>query len=170
VTCKTRRVAYPQFVVALLLFALQLVMGPHRLQPLLHGRQAIVDVLPFSTARAMHANLLVLWFLLGFMGATYYAIPYLERVQGSPRPAAASCRAKASLRASCGVEASRRGIRSPSCPSRRGGGQESRRRSEGACPSRLTHAKPVGWSGRSRAALRRSASPPPSRAASMSGT
>ena len=37
--------------------------------------QAIVDVFPFATARAMHTNLLVLWLLLGFMGATFYAVP-----------------------------------------------------------------------------------------------
>jgi nitric oxide reductase subunit B len=37
--------------------------------------QSIVDVFPFSTARAMHTNLLVLWLLLGFMGATYYLVP-----------------------------------------------------------------------------------------------
>ena len=31
--------------------------------------------LKFSTARAMHTNLLVLWMLLGFMGGTYYIVP-----------------------------------------------------------------------------------------------
>jgi nitric oxide reductase subunit B len=34
-----------------------------------------VDVFPFSTARAIHTNLLVLWLLLGFMGSTYYLVP-----------------------------------------------------------------------------------------------
>ncbi len=37
--------------------------------------QSIVNVFPFATARAMHTNLLVLWILLGFMGATYYLVP-----------------------------------------------------------------------------------------------
>ena len=39
------------------------------------SRRRSSDVFPFSTARAMHTNLLVLWLLLGFMGATYYAVP-----------------------------------------------------------------------------------------------
>jgi len=37
--------------------------------------QSVVNVFPFATARAMHTNLLVLWLLLGFMGATFYAVP-----------------------------------------------------------------------------------------------
>src|SRR4029078_7045750 len=37
--------------------------------------QGMVDAFPFATARAMHTNLLVLWLLLGFMGATYYLVP-----------------------------------------------------------------------------------------------
>jgi nitric oxide reductase subunit B len=35
----------------------------------------VVDVFPFATARAIHTNLLVLWLLLGFMGATFYLVP-----------------------------------------------------------------------------------------------
>ena len=73
---KTQRVAYPYFVVALLLFALQLVMGLYLAFNYFYTvPQGVVDVFPFSTARAMHTNLLVLWLLLGFMGATYYAVP-----------------------------------------------------------------------------------------------
>ena len=73
---KTQRVAYPYFVVALLLFALQLVMGLYIAFSYFYTvPQGVVDVFPFSTARAMHTNLLVLWLLLGFMGATYFAIP-----------------------------------------------------------------------------------------------
>jgi nitric oxide reductase subunit B len=76
VTYQTQRVAYPYFVVALLLFGLQLVLGLWlAFNYWFTVPQAIVDVFPFSTARAMHTNLLVLWLLLGFMGATYYAIP-----------------------------------------------------------------------------------------------
>src|SRR5512133_2303251 len=72
----SQRVAYPYFVVALLLFGLQLVLGLWlALNYFLTVPQSIVDVFPFATARAMHTNLLVLWLLLGFMGATFYAIP-----------------------------------------------------------------------------------------------
>ncbi|HEY6105422.1 MAG TPA: cbb3-type cytochrome c oxidase subunit I [Anaeromyxobacteraceae bacterium] len=73
---KTQRIAYPYFVVALLLFALQLVMGLYlAFSYFFTVPQAVVDVFPFATARAMHTNLLVLWLLLGFMGATYFAVP-----------------------------------------------------------------------------------------------
>jgi nitric oxide reductase subunit B len=75
-TFQTQRVAYPYFVVALLLFVLQVAMGLWvGLQYVITVPQAIVDVFPFATSRAMHTNLLVLWMLLGFMGATYYLVP-----------------------------------------------------------------------------------------------
>lgn len=72
----TQRVAYPYFVVALLLFVLQLVAGLWLVAHyFITMPQWIVDAVPFSTVRAMHTNLLVLWLLLGFMGATYYLVP-----------------------------------------------------------------------------------------------
>jgi nitric oxide reductase subunit B len=76
VAYKSQRIAYWYFVVALLLFALQIVMGLWiGLQYVITVPQGVVDVFPFSTARAMHTNLLVLWLLLGFMGATFYLVP-----------------------------------------------------------------------------------------------
>src|SRR5512144_3214479 len=75
-TYRTQNVAYPYFVVALLLFGLQVVVGLWlAIQYFVTIPQGIVDVFPFSTARAMHTNLLVLWLLLGFMGSTYYLVP-----------------------------------------------------------------------------------------------
>ncbi len=75
-THRTQSVALPYFVVALLLFGLQLVLGLWlATQYFVTVPQDVVDVFPFSTARAMHTNLLVLWLLLGFMGATYYLVP-----------------------------------------------------------------------------------------------
>ncbi len=75
-THRTQKVAYPYFVVALLLFVLQVVLGLWlATQYFVTVPQEIVNVFPFSTARAMHTNLLVLWLLLGFMGATYYLVP-----------------------------------------------------------------------------------------------
>jgi nitric oxide reductase subunit B len=75
-THRTQRVAYYYFVVALLLFGLQVVLGLWlAAQYFVTVPQSVVDAFPFSTARAMHTNLLVLWLLLGFMGATYYLIP-----------------------------------------------------------------------------------------------
>jgi nitric oxide reductase subunit B len=73
---RTQHVAYPYFVVALLLFVLQIVFGiALAVSYTVTIPQSIVDVLPFSTLRAIHTNLLVLWILLGFMGTTYFMVP-----------------------------------------------------------------------------------------------
>ncbi len=75
-TYRTQSVAYPYFVVALLLFALQVILGLWlAINYFTTVPQGVVDVFPFATARAMHTNLLVLWLLLGFMGATFYVVP-----------------------------------------------------------------------------------------------
>lgn len=75
-THKSQSVAYPYFVVSLLLFGLQVLMGLWLATNYFAAiPQSIVDVFPFSTARAIHTNLLVLWLLLGFMGATYFLVP-----------------------------------------------------------------------------------------------
>lgn len=73
---QSQRIAYWYFTIALLLFVLQVVMGLWLISNYVFTiPQAIVDVFPFATARAMHTNLLVLWMLLGFMGGTYYIVP-----------------------------------------------------------------------------------------------
>jgi nitric oxide reductase subunit B len=73
---ESQRIAYWYFALALVLFALQVTVGLWiGIQYVFAIPQAVVDVFPFSTARAMHTNLLVLWLLLGFMGATYYLVP-----------------------------------------------------------------------------------------------
>ncbi len=84
---ESQRIAYPYFVIALLLFGLQVIMGMWlALQYFVTIPQEIVNVFPFSTSRAMHTNLLVLWLLLGFMGATYYMVPEEARAEiYSPR-------------------------------------------------------------------------------------
>ena len=72
----SQRVAYPYFVIALLLFVLQVVVGVWlALSYAITMPQQLVDTFPFSTTRAIHTNLLVLWLLLGFMGTTYFMIP-----------------------------------------------------------------------------------------------
>jgi nitric oxide reductase subunit B len=63
-------------VVSLLLFGLQVLVGLWlATNYFVTIPQSIVDAFPFSTARAFHTNLLVLWLLLGSMGATYYLVP-----------------------------------------------------------------------------------------------
>jgi len=76
VTYQTQRIAYPYFAVALALFPLQLLFGMWLAASyFLTMPQGLVDLVPFSTVRAIHTNLLVLWLLLGFMGATFYLVP-----------------------------------------------------------------------------------------------
>jgi len=76
ITYQSQRVAYPYFVIALLLFGLQVVMGIWlAINYSFTLPQGLVDVFPFATARAFHTNLLVLWMLLGFMGGTYFMVP-----------------------------------------------------------------------------------------------
>ena len=75
-TYSSQRVARPYFVVALLLFTLQVIIGIWlALSYTVTMPQWLVDALPFSTTRAMHTNLLVLWLLLGFMGSVYFVVP-----------------------------------------------------------------------------------------------
>jgi nitric oxide reductase subunit B len=76
VAYRSQSVAYPYFVIALLLFVLQVVVGVWlALSYAVTMPQWLVDALPFSTTRAIHTNLLVLWLLLGFMGTTYFMVP-----------------------------------------------------------------------------------------------
>jgi nitric oxide reductase subunit B len=67
-------VAKPYFITALIFFGVQILFG------LITGLQYIVGdflfpVLPFNVARVVHTNLVILWLLFGFMGATYYLLP-----------------------------------------------------------------------------------------------
>lgn len=70
---RSQLVAYPYFSLAVLLFLLQipfgLLMAAQYVWPTL-----LLDVLPFNVARATHLNLLILWLLLGLMGASYYMV------------------------------------------------------------------------------------------------
>lgn len=75
-TYASQRIAKPYILIALLLFVLQVLMGLYLAFSYFYPvPQEVVNLLPFSTARAMHTNLLVLWLLLGFMGVTYYVVP-----------------------------------------------------------------------------------------------
>ena len=71
---ESQRVAMPYFIFALILFAGQIVFG------LILGLQYVVGdflfpEIPFNVARMVHTNLLIVWLLFGFMGATYYMVP-----------------------------------------------------------------------------------------------
>jgi nitric oxide reductase subunit B len=73
VRSRSQNVAYWYFAVAVTLFLLQLLAGlsiaSQYVWPTL-----FMNEFPFNVGRTFHLNLLVLWLLLGFMGATYYAV------------------------------------------------------------------------------------------------
>lgn len=71
---QSQAVAKPYFIFALVLFALQVVFG------LILGLQYVIGdflfpAIPFNIARMVHTNLLIVWLLFGFMGATYFLVP-----------------------------------------------------------------------------------------------
>ncbi len=73
-TYKSQKMAYPFFMAAVLLFLVQVVVGlvgaVQFIKPDLFG-----NVMPFNIVRTLHINALVVWLLLGMMGATYYVVP-----------------------------------------------------------------------------------------------
>jgi len=71
---QSQAVAKPYFIAAIALFLGQIIFG------LIMGMQYVVGdflfpAIPFNVARMVHTNLLIVWLLFGFMGATYYLIP-----------------------------------------------------------------------------------------------
>ena len=71
---KSQAVAKPYFIAAIGLFVGQILFG------LIMGLQYVVGdfmfpAIPFNIARMVHANLLIVWLLFGFMGASYYLVP-----------------------------------------------------------------------------------------------
>tara|TARA_R110001592_G_scaffold227724_1_gene484000 strand:- start:37178 stop:38575 length:1398 start_codon:yes stop_codon:yes gene_type:complete len=71
---ESQKVALNYFIFAMILFAGQAVFG------LIMGLQYILGdflsaYIPFNVARMVHTNLLIVWLLFGFMGATYYLVP-----------------------------------------------------------------------------------------------
>ncbi|HLV24795.1 MAG TPA: cbb3-type cytochrome c oxidase subunit I, partial [Gemmatimonadales bacterium] len=77
---RTQWIAYPYFVVAMLLFGLQMVFGILSAVKYL-GPDPLINLLPFDKVKAIHTNLLIVWVLTGFMGATYYVVPEESRTE-----------------------------------------------------------------------------------------
>lgn len=75
---RSQSVAYWYFAWAMCLFGLQLVFGLLMAGKYL-GPDPLIGVMPFDTAKTLHTNLLVVWVLSGFMGATYYMVPEESR-------------------------------------------------------------------------------------------
>jgi nitric oxide reductase subunit B len=82
---QTQRVAYAYWVVALLLYGLQMVFGLLAVAKYL-GPDPLREFLPFDRVKAVHTNLLIVWVLTGFMGAAYWVVPEESRAElHSPR-------------------------------------------------------------------------------------
>jgi nitric oxide reductase subunit B len=77
---RTQGVAYAYFIVALLLYGLQMVFGLLAISKYL-GPDPIRAWLPFDRAKELHTNLLIVWVLTGFMGATYWVVPEESRTE-----------------------------------------------------------------------------------------
>src|SRR5688500_3642953 len=77
---RSQWIAYPYFVVAVLLFGLQMVFGLLAAAKYL-GPDPLLNVLAFDKVKALHTNLLIFWVLTGFMGCAYYVIPEESRTE-----------------------------------------------------------------------------------------
>jgi nitric oxide reductase subunit B len=71
---RSQSVAYWYFAVALLLFGLQLAFGFLTAAKYL-GPDPLLGTLPFDLTKVIHTNLLVVWILMGFLGAAFYIVP-----------------------------------------------------------------------------------------------
>jgi nitric oxide reductase subunit B len=80
----SQAVAKPYFIAAIGLFIGQILFG------IILGLQYVIGdflfpEIPFNVARMVHTNLLIVWLLFGFMGASYYLVPEeAERELHSP--------------------------------------------------------------------------------------
>ncbi len=77
---RSQIVAYWYFAVAVLLFGLQIVFGLLSATKYL-GPDPLLYVLPFDVTKVIHTNLLIVWVLTGFMGATYWMVPEESRTE-----------------------------------------------------------------------------------------
>lgn len=77
---RSQAVAYWYFAVAMLLFGLQIVFGLLSAVKYL-GPDPLLYILPFDVTKMIHTNLLIVWVLTGFMGATYWLVPDESRTE-----------------------------------------------------------------------------------------
>lgn len=82
---RSQSIAYWYFVVALLLYGLQIALGLLSAVKYI-GPDPLINILPFQISKEIHTNLLIVWVLTGFMGAAYYVVPEESRTEiYSPR-------------------------------------------------------------------------------------
>lgn len=71
---RSQSIAFAYFVVAMLLYGLQMVFGLLAAAKYL-GPDPLISWLPFNVAKEVHTNLLIVWVLTAFMGSAYYLVP-----------------------------------------------------------------------------------------------
>ncbi len=71
---QTQKIAHAYFLVAMILFAVQVTMGLLLAWIYIYPN-TLAETLPFSILRMLHTNSLVVWLLTGFFGAAYFLIP-----------------------------------------------------------------------------------------------
>ena len=69
-----RDVAKWHFIVAIALFQLQVIFGLLSVAHYVFGDFFYNHLFDFHVTRTYHTNLLIVWLLIGFMGATYYLL------------------------------------------------------------------------------------------------
>ncbi|HUH88122.1 MAG TPA: cbb3-type cytochrome c oxidase subunit I [Pusillimonas sp.] len=77
---QTQSVAYWYFALAMILFGLQMVFGLMSAAKYL-GPDPLLNVMAFDVTKTIHTNLLIVWVLTGFMGATYWIIADESRTE-----------------------------------------------------------------------------------------
>ncbi|MDS1138948.1 cbb3-type cytochrome c oxidase subunit I [Pusillimonas sp. SM2304] len=77
---RSQSVAYWYFALALILFGLQLVFGLLSAAKYL-GPDPLLNIMPFDVTKTVHTNLLIVWVLTGFMGATYWIVADESRTE-----------------------------------------------------------------------------------------
>ena len=77
---KSQSVAYWYFAVAMALFGLRLIFGLLSAAKYV-GPDPLLYILPFDVTKVIHTNLLIVWVLTGFMGATYWMVPDESRTE-----------------------------------------------------------------------------------------
>ncbi|MYN15054.1 nitric-oxide reductase large subunit [Pusillimonas sp. TS35] len=77
---KSQSVTYWYFALALILFGLQLVFGLLSAAKYL-GPDPLLNLMPFDVTKTVHTNLLIVWVLTGFMGATYWIVADESRTE-----------------------------------------------------------------------------------------
>jgi len=71
---ESQKIALMYFTVAIILFGAQLLFGLIAAYQFINP-EFLFNVLPFSVARMLHINALIIWLIMGFIGGIYWLLP-----------------------------------------------------------------------------------------------